>query len=244
MRTAAGAAGLNHLLAVGDAAGSVDVWTWGRTPEATAASARQPQLVGRFPATLPAEQGGRPDAVTQVAWKGDVLVSAGDTGRLWAWNTADVAAVARGQSGSNGTLLPARLCLGSLVDGPVVTMCWDSVARQGVVLTAAGSVWSVQWGARPVRLVSGHRGDIVCLATQAAPPVTSSNGGLGHTTCRLALTCGGEERSVRVWDTTTWDQVIQFQVGDDAAYWHFMPQVGRWRNEIPNQTMDWSMRSK
>ena len=75
----------------------------------------------------------------------------------------------------------------------------------------------VSWSGTPVRLASGHTGDIVALATQAPPPVTAANGGLYASTCRLALTCGGSERSVRVWDTTSWDQVVQFQVGDDAA---------------------------
>ena len=75
----------------------------------------------------------------------------------------------------------------------------------------------MSWSGTPVRLASGHTGDIVALATQAPPPVTAANGGLYASTCRLALTCGGSERSVRVWDTTSWDQVVQFQVGDDAA---------------------------
>ena len=47
--------------------------------------------------------------------------------------------------------------------------------------------------------------------------MTAANGTLGGSTCRLAMTCGGEEGSVRVWDTTTWDQIIQFQVGEAGA---------------------------
>ena len=152
--THAGVAGSGRMLAVGSSLGTVDVWVWpgsGAAAGAGAGASVAPHHVGEFAATLPAEEGGPLDVVTQLAWRGDVLVAGGDSGRLWAWDTSAFAQAAsqaaRPSVGSDGRQapLPARLCLGTMVDGAVMTMAWDAVAARGVVLSDSGSIWCVMW---------------------------------------------------------------------------------------------------
>ena len=73
-----------------------------------------------------------------------------------------------------------------------------------------------------MRLVSGHLGGVASLSAQPfAQPVAAPGGSTGMLpSSRLLLTAGASDRSVRVWDTTTWDQVQCLAVIDARSSTH------------------------
>lgn len=125
-------AGDDRLLAVADSTNRIDVWRW--LPVAGTVES-QPRRLGYFDAT--ASDGGddAAGAVQHLAWRGDVLLAGGSGGRLAAWDTS------RTHGAAGGEALDVRLVLTSAVDGDVACMAWDAVGREGMVLSASGSIW-------------------------------------------------------------------------------------------------------
>lgn len=194
------------MLAVGSAAGTVSLLTI--TDEA-------PVLATFFTASV--ELGGEdgdgtePSGLTALEWRGDVLVGGCVDGVLLAWDVS--AAVSAAASGSLPVDTSAvELCGTSVVDTPVMAMAWDAVCAEGVVLVTGGSIWRVQWGQVPCRLAASHTAAVSALTTSSPVNVAP-----GRRSSALVLSAGGDDGSVRVWDSETWDQVVQFAVETDGS---------------------------
>uniref|UniRef100_S4RVZ0 WD repeat domain 90 n=1 Tax=Petromyzon marinus TaxID=7757 RepID=S4RVZ0_PETMA len=85
-----------------------------------------------------------------------------------------------------------------VLDGAVVSAAFDDVMEMGIVGTAAGTLWYINWTERAcVRLVSGHRGKVNDIAF-------SPDGS--------QLVSGSEDGLLRVWSVPEMELVVQFQV--------------------------------
>ncbi|XP_028264493.1 WD repeat-containing protein 90 isoform X2 [Parambassis ranga] len=85
-----------------------------------------------------------------------------------------------------------------MLDGSTVSAAFDNTMEMGIVGTTAGTLWYINWSDNSnIRLVSGHR-------TMVNTVVFSSD------ECHFA-TCS-EDGSVRVWSTSSYELVVQFQV--------------------------------
>ncbi|CAM9746250.1 unnamed protein product [Lampetra planeri] len=84
-----------------------------------------------------------------------------------------------------------------VLDGAVVSAAFDDVMEMGIVGTAAGTLWYINWTERAsVRLVSGHRGKVNDIAF-------SPDGS--------QLASGSEDGLLRVWSVPGMELAVQFQ---------------------------------
>uniref|UniRef100_A0A3Q2C7Z4 WD repeat-containing protein 90 n=1 Tax=Cyprinodon variegatus TaxID=28743 RepID=A0A3Q2C7Z4_CYPVA len=90
-----------------------------------------------------------------------------------------------------------------MLDGTMVSAAFDSSVDMGIVGTTAGTLWYINWSDNSsIRLVSGHRSkvnDVVFSCDESH-----------FATC-------SEDGSVRVWSTSSYELVVQFQVIDQAC---------------------------
>ncbi|CAM9653813.1 unnamed protein product, partial [Lampetra fluviatilis] len=84
-----------------------------------------------------------------------------------------------------------------VLDGAVVSAAFDDVMEMGIVGTAAGTLWYINWTERAsVRLVSGHHGKVNDIAF-------SPDGS--------QLASGSEDGLLRVWSVPGMELAVQFQ---------------------------------
>ncbi|XP_072229948.1 WD repeat-containing protein 90 [Leuresthes tenuis] len=90
-----------------------------------------------------------------------------------------------------------------MLDGTTVSAAFDSTMDMGIVGTTAGTLWYINWSDNSsIRLVSGHKtkvNDVVFSFDESH-----------FATC-------SEDGSVRVWSTSSYELVVQFQVLNQAC---------------------------
>ncbi|XP_037546750.1 WD repeat-containing protein 90 [Nematolebias whitei] len=89
------------------------------------------------------------------------------------------------------------------LDGTVVSAAFDNSLEMGIIGTTAGTLWYINWSDNSsIRLVSGHRTKVndVVFSFDESHFVTCS-----------------EDGSVRVWSTSSYELVVQFQVLHQAC---------------------------
>ncbi|XP_022046552.2 WD repeat-containing protein 90 isoform X1 [Acanthochromis polyacanthus] len=90
-----------------------------------------------------------------------------------------------------------------MLDGTIVSAAFDNTADMGIVGTTAGTLWYINWAdSSNIRLVSGHKtkvNDVVFSFDESH-----------FATC-------SEDGSVRVWSTSSYELVVQFQVLNQAC---------------------------
>ncbi|XP_069547580.1 WD repeat-containing protein 90 [Brachyistius frenatus] len=90
-----------------------------------------------------------------------------------------------------------------MVDGTMVSAAFDNTMDMGIVGTTAGTLWYINWSDNSnIRLVSGHKSkvnDVVFSCNESH-----------FATC-------SEDGSVRVWSTSSYELVVQFQVLNQAC---------------------------
>ncbi|XP_041829959.1 WD repeat-containing protein 90 isoform X2 [Melanotaenia boesemani] len=90
-----------------------------------------------------------------------------------------------------------------MLDGMTVSAAFDSTMDMGIVGTTAGTLWYINWSENTsIRLVSGHKtkvNDVVFSFDESH-----------FATC-------SEDGSVRVWSTSSYELVVQFQVLNQAC---------------------------
>ncbi|XP_061564581.1 WD repeat-containing protein 90 isoform X1 [Cololabis saira] len=90
-----------------------------------------------------------------------------------------------------------------MLDGTAVSAAFDSTMDMGIVGTTAGTLWYINWSDNSnIRLVSGHKTKV----NNVAFSFDESH----FTTC-------SEDGSVRVWLTSSYELVVQFQVLNQAC---------------------------
>uniref|UniRef100_A0A3Q2NPU8 WD repeat-containing protein 90 n=1 Tax=Fundulus heteroclitus TaxID=8078 RepID=A0A3Q2NPU8_FUNHE len=90
-----------------------------------------------------------------------------------------------------------------MLDGAMVSAAFDNSVDMGIVGTAAGTLWYINWSDNSsIRLVSGHRSKV--------SDVVFSGDERHFATC-------SEDGSVRVWSTSSYELVVQFQVINQAC---------------------------
>ncbi|KAM4526174.1 WD repeat-containing protein 90 [Fundulus diaphanus] len=90
-----------------------------------------------------------------------------------------------------------------MLDGTMVSAAFDNSVDMGIVGTAAGTLWYINWSdSSSIRLVSGHRSKV--------SDVVFSGDESHFATC-------SEDGSVRVWSTSSYELVVQFQVINQAC---------------------------
>uniref|UniRef100_A0AAQ6AM06 WD repeat domain 90 n=1 Tax=Amphiprion ocellaris TaxID=80972 RepID=A0AAQ6AM06_AMPOC len=90
-----------------------------------------------------------------------------------------------------------------MLDGTIVSAAFDNTMDMGIVGTTAGTLWYINWADNSnIRLVSGHK-------TKVNDVVFSFDE--NH-----FATCS-EDGSVRVWSTSSYELVVQFQVLNQAC---------------------------
>uniref|UniRef100_A0A3B4ZWV6 WD repeat domain 90 n=1 Tax=Stegastes partitus TaxID=144197 RepID=A0A3B4ZWV6_9TELE len=90
-----------------------------------------------------------------------------------------------------------------MLDGTIVSAAFDTTMDMGIVGTTAGTLWYISWAENSnIRLVSGHKtkvNDVVFSFDESH-----------FATC-------SEDGSVRVWSTSSYELVVQFQVLNQAC---------------------------
>ncbi|MEQ2158127.1 hypothetical protein GOODEAATRI_009044, partial [Goodea atripinnis] len=90
-----------------------------------------------------------------------------------------------------------------MLDGTMVSAAFDTSMDMGIVGTTAGTLWYINWSDNSsIRLVSGHRSKV--------NDVVFSCDEHHFATC-------SEDGSVRVWSTSSYELVVQFQVINQAC---------------------------
>ncbi|KAM4715856.1 WD repeat-containing protein 90 [Anableps anableps] len=90
-----------------------------------------------------------------------------------------------------------------MLDGTMVSAAFDNSMDMGIVGTTAGTLWYINWSDNSsIRLVSGHRSKVNDVI-------------FSHDESHFA-TCS-EDGSVRVWSTSSYELVVQFQVINQAC---------------------------
>nr|XP_032826386.1 WD repeat-containing protein 90-like isoform X2 [Petromyzon marinus] len=126
---------------------------------------------------------------------GNRLLSGSSSKRIRLWCVESVSATMEGGvRESEFVSMEGEMVL----DGAVVSAAFDDVMEMGIVGTAAGTLWYINWTERAcVRLVSGHRGKVNDIAF-------SPDGS--------QLVSGSEDGLLRVWSVPEMELVVQFQV--------------------------------
>lgn len=245
--------GMAPLLAVGDSEGCV--WLVGVDTFAPLA---------RWRAFEAGSHSGAGVAVTSLCWRDRTLVAASVSGEVRRWPRAD-SFVARWatHTGSDAVGAGAHAWIAAPLeplaysrslaqddsdrdrvlgtslrsDGPVTATSWDGEAAEGVVATATGTVWYVNWTAEPpslVQLSTAPQGRVPSLAIAAAygpgdsaslPPSDGENAetGDGGDNAKAVedgdewgpysrLVSASDDGSARVWDVVNGHQVMAFSV--------------------------------
>ena len=114
------------------------------------------------------------------------VVMGGSGANLYSWKTADIL---DGQ--------PDML----LLDGDIVALSFPIAGEEGVVGTANGTIWYVNWTERAtIKIRTSHSKPVQALAIQ-----------------RDFLVSGSLDRSIRVWNSTTMEPVTQFTLPNTAC---------------------------
>lgn len=88
------------------------------------------------------------------------------------------------------------------MDGVVTSSCFDAAGEMGAVATTAATAWYINWHERAsIRLVSGHRKQVRCLVSSHDDRV---------------FVTGGDDGTVRIWSIETSEQLIQFELAEEA----------------------------
>ncbi|KAL3876292.1 hypothetical protein ACJMK2_034157, partial [Sinanodonta woodiana] len=88
------------------------------------------------------------------------------------------------------------------LDGSIVSLAFDDAMDMGIVGTSVGTLWYINWGERTsVRLVSGHKNKV---------------NGLSVYENELLASCA-DDGGLRIWYINSREQVLQFQVKDQAC---------------------------
>ncbi|XP_047466070.1 WD repeat-containing protein 90 [Mugil cephalus] len=137
--------------------------------------------------------------------RGNRLLTGSNTRWLRLWEVEAAQGMKPRDKGCNGreSGMVVMLEREMMLDGTTVSAAFDNSMDMGIVGTTAGTLWYINWSDNSsIRLVSGHK-------TKVNDVVFSSDE--SH-----FATCS-EDGSVRVWLTSSYELVVQFQVLNQAC---------------------------
>ncbi|XP_030610813.1 WD repeat-containing protein 90 isoform X2 [Archocentrus centrarchus] len=142
--------------------------------------------------------------------RGSRLLTGSNTRCLRLWEVETVGSLKPEEKGrdveNSGTTVVLEQEI--ILDGATVSASFDNTMDMGIVGTTAGTLWYINWSDNSnIRLVSGHKTKVndVAFSLDESHFATSS-----------------EDGSVRVWSTSSYELVVQFQVlnqGCDCVCW-------------------------